>query len=69
MCPRQTGSIALERRAGNGCLREALGGPPVGEDRSTGGSGMQEKNGTARTMLDLAAEDATTVLRLGACHP
>ena len=41
-----------------GSLRGALRDQPIGEDRSTGGSGMQEENGTDRTTPDFTPEDA-----------
>ena len=43
------------RRGGKGSVRGALRGPPVGEDSSAGGRGMQEKNGVGRTTPDFGA--------------
>jgi len=46
-------------------LRGVLRDPPVGEDRSTGGRGMQEENGGGRTETDFTAEDAEIAEKKG----
>ena len=53
--PSTRGRSGLSRRGGKVSLQGALRGPPVGEDSSACGRGMQEKNGGRRTTPDFAA--------------